>query len=273
MKRTLLLTSIIALTVGSAFADDPTPGDNIANIGANDTTAGCNDGVLLTSDDGATVYLKALWEPKIYTITLDDSTNGGSGGSGTIYEKYNTGWYSDSSATTGNEITNVAIPTKSGAVFTGYFSSTDQNLNIPASGVLPSNTTTFDDENTSSGAATLIAHFADCNFTAGANSTFVDSATVVNNACTYTVICDAGYNHNGEDEFQFTGGAAAATGTATGCESSNTINLSWDTDGGSANPTSPATCDYGTTFNVPTVPTKNGYTFDGWDVEEVTTLP
>lgn len=265
MKKTLLLTSILALTVGSAFA-----GDGIANIGANDSTASCDNSVLLTDTAGDTVYLKALWTPKIYTITLDDGTNGGTGGTGTVYEKYGTGWYSDSTATT--PISNVTIPTKSGAVFTGYFSSTDQNLNIPASGALPLNTT-FHDENTSSGAATLIAHFADCNFTAGANSTFVDSATVVNNACTYTVTCDAGYNHNGEDEFQFTGGAAAATGTATGCESSNTINLSWDTDGGSANPTSPATCDYGTTFNVPTVPTKNGYTFDGWDVEEVTTLP
>ncbi|MBQ6109821.1 MAG: InlB B-repeat-containing protein [Alphaproteobacteria bacterium] len=272
MKRTLLLTSIIALTVGSAFADDPTPGDNIANIGANDTTAGCNDGVLLTSDDGATVYLKALWEPKIYTITLDDSTNGGSGGSGTIYEKYNTGWYSNSSATTGNEITNVTIPTKSGAVFTGYFSSTDQNLNIPASGVLPSNTTTFDDNNTTSNAITLYANYQDCAYTDGEHS-HLSTATIVGNACQYTVTCDAGYNHNGEDEFQFTGGAAAATGTATGCETPNTITLSWNTDGGSANPTAPATCNYGTTFNVPTVPTKKGYTFDGWDVEEITTLP
>ncbi len=268
MKKTLLLTSILALTVGSAFAD-PTPGDGIANIGANDSTASCDNSVLLTDTAGDTVYLKALWTPKIYTITLDDGTNGGTGGTGTVYEKYGTGWYSDSTATT--PISNVTIPTKSGAVFTGYFSSTDQNLNIPASGVLPSNTT-FDDTNTTSNAITLYANYQDCAYTAGEHS-HLSNLNVVNNACQYTVTCDAGYNHNGEEEFPFPGGAAAATGTATGCESSNTINLSWDTDGGSANPTSPATCDYGTTFNVPTVPTKNGYTFDGWDVEEVTTLP
>ena len=90
MKKTLLLTSILALTVGSAFAD-PTPGDGIANIGANDSTASCDNSVLLTDTAGDTVYLKALWTPKIYTITLDDGTNGGTGGTGTVYEKYGTG--------------------------------------------------------------------------------------------------------------------------------------------------------------------------------------
>ena len=72
-----------------------------------------------TSASGSVVYqdkgrytsnaddvLYAVWEKQVYTITLDKQS--GSGGTSTIYLKYNTGWYSNSGATT--SITSISIP-------------------------------------------------------------------------------------------------------------------------------------------------------------------
>ena len=47
----------------------------------------------------------------------------------------------------------------------------------------------------------------------------------------------------------------------------NTINITWDGNGGST-PTGGATsCTYDKTFNLPAAPTKTGYTFAGWAVQ------
>ena len=47
----------------------------------------------------------------------------------------------------------------------------------------------------------------------------------------------------------------------------NTINITWDGNGGST-PTGGATsCTYDSTFNLPAAPTKTGYTFAGWAVQ------
>ena len=50
--------------------------------------------------------LYASWKPNIYTITFNKQS--GSGGTSTIYLKYNAGWYSNSGATT--SITSISIP-------------------------------------------------------------------------------------------------------------------------------------------------------------------
>ena len=71
----------------------------------------------LTSDDGKTVTLYAQWTPNVYTITLNK--NGGSNGTSTIYVKYDTGWYSNSSATT--SILSVTIPEYTDKEFKGYY--------------------------------------------------------------------------------------------------------------------------------------------------------
>ena len=56
-------------------------------------------------------------EPNIYTFTLNK--NGGTGGdNGPIYMKYNTGWFSDSSATT--PLTSITMPTQGSQNCTGY---------------------------------------------------------------------------------------------------------------------------------------------------------
>ncbi len=64
--------------------------------------------------------LYAKWVSGIYTVTLD--RQGGSGGTGTIYEKYNTGWYSNANATNG--ITSITKPSRKGYVFGGYYTAT-----------------------------------------------------------------------------------------------------------------------------------------------------
>ena len=50
----------------------------------------------MNKDHDHTIYCR--WTPNIYTITLNKQS--GSGGTSTIYLKYNTGWYSNSSAST-----------------------------------------------------------------------------------------------------------------------------------------------------------------------------
>ena len=64
--------------------------------------------------------LYAHWIANIYTITLDSDLCGYKGTTGTtvIYEKFDTGFYSDKGCT--KKITNITIPTKIGNSFNGY---------------------------------------------------------------------------------------------------------------------------------------------------------
>ncbi|MBR2511301.1 MAG: InlB B-repeat-containing protein, partial [Alphaproteobacteria bacterium] len=62
----------------------------------------------------------AIWKPNCNKITLDATTNGGSGGTRVIYKKTGSGTaYSDDQCNV--EISSVKIPTKSRATFTGYY--------------------------------------------------------------------------------------------------------------------------------------------------------
>lgn len=127
--------------------------------------------------------------PNTYTITLNDSANGGSGGDGTIKEVYNTKWTSSGGAT----ITSLNnLPTKPQSMFTGYFSlSSGGTQRIQATGDLPLNTTLFNDGNTTSGAATLYAQFASCPAGNG-NGTGTVTTVADNNTCRYYISCNPG---------------------------------------------------------------------------------
>ena len=72
------------------------------------------------ASDGIT--LTARWNPKIYGINLDD--NGGSGGSGIIYEKYQNGFYFDYKCT--SKTSKVKMPSRTGYTFTGYWYGAEQ---------------------------------------------------------------------------------------------------------------------------------------------------
>ena len=47
----------------------------------------------------------------------------------------------------------------------------------------------------------------------------------------------------------------------------NTINITWDGNGGSTPTGGASSCTYDKTFNLPAAPTKTGYTFAGWAVQ------
>ena len=74
-----------------------------------------------TVREESTRTLYATWTPNTYTITLNKQN--GSGGTSTIYQKYDTGWYSNATATSG--ISSVTPPTRKGWTFKGYYTSTN----------------------------------------------------------------------------------------------------------------------------------------------------
>lgn len=65
--------------------------------------------------------IHARWGANVYKVTLNKS--GGSGGTPTIYEKYNTGWYSDNAAS--KSIAKVTLPTNTGHKFGGYYTKSE----------------------------------------------------------------------------------------------------------------------------------------------------
>ena len=86
--------------------------------------------------------LYAAWTPEIYTITLNNDL-ANNAGTTTIYEKYNTGYYSNSTATT--PITNITIPSKNNYTFGGYYANAEGTGTqyINSSGRILSNATAF----------------------------------------------------------------------------------------------------------------------------------
>ena len=173
---------------------DPDDGEGVEYIPANGNAPWTNTATgaeafskFFTSD--ATVY--AHWKPDVYTITLN--LNDGSGGAGTIYEEYESGWSLSSTGTFVYPMTLGAeqTPSRSGYTFTGWYDDpTNGTLKIPASGVLPA-------ADTFGANTTLYAHWTantyvvtyDCN--ADGTGDYSNNATYDS---TYTVsrLSDAG---------------------------------------------------------------------------------
>lgn len=88
------------------------------------------------------VLLYAQWTPNIYTVTLDRRLSGlSSAGTGTVYEKYDNGWYLNPRCTDilkdRNRTGKIAIPVKTGYIFQGYYTDvTGGTQMIDARGVL-----------------------------------------------------------------------------------------------------------------------------------------
>ena len=99
------------------------------NAGQKYVKAGTSKGLLpiTTNTSGQKVVkLYAMWSPNIYRARLDD--NGGSGGTGTIYEKYDVCFTSDSNGD--NYLGSVKIPVREHMDFDGYYTSKDGGTKV-----------------------------------------------------------------------------------------------------------------------------------------------
>ena len=72
-----------------------------------------------------TVTLYAIWQPKVFTISLNNISADKTAGTTEIYEKFNKGKYLDSACTTDLTSNKITIPEKTGHTFKGYY--TEQN--------------------------------------------------------------------------------------------------------------------------------------------------
>ena len=100
----------------------------------------------ITEGQAATVNLYAVCVPNVYAITLNQQN--GSGGTATIYEKYNTGYYlNNSNGTVSNQMTTsangVTVPTRTGYTFAGYYTAANGGTQyIDSTGKLTSSAST-----------------------------------------------------------------------------------------------------------------------------------
>lgn len=74
-----------------------------------------NSAYIYNENDGKDFTLVTEWVPKVFTITANDQ--GGTGGFGSIYEKYDTGYYTTNTCT--SKATKVSVPVKIGYEFKG----------------------------------------------------------------------------------------------------------------------------------------------------------
>ena len=204
---------------------------------------------LNTSADlsGGDQTLYAKWTSNTYTVTLDDVTNGGSGGMGTIKEIYNSRW----TDANGNTITSVTIPTSTSGLFQGYYDSNNVQK-IQADGLLRSTVSTTAD-------TTWYAKFSNCRCLHDVSVASCESIVSDDpNRCKYTYTCVEYYNTNGEQSGTFYGNTNSQVSTSPSCNP-NTYTITYNLDGGSG-------CDNTTYSGTTTLcePNRTGYSFGGW---------
>ena len=189
-----------------------------------------------------------------YTITLNATQNGGTGGWAKVYEVYNVGWYSDVNDPSSFVEIGVPIPTKANSVFNGYYTAaTGGTQRITNTGALPA-TTTF------TANTTLYAQFSACAACTQGKGVASCSASVTDNTCEYSATCSDGYKNPTCDS----AGKCSCTG--------NTFYIEYMKNEGSGSaPTAPTSCVYGSgdcyapqnTFTAPA-----GYHFDYWTSDD-----
>ena len=244
----------------AAWAKDctaPANGSCTATIGGDGSVSyitSCNTGYTLSGANTA----NPTCTPKIYTITLNATAGGGTGGTSTIYLKYATGWYSDAAAT--KAITSITMPTKTNSVFNGYYSAQSGGTRyITNDGALPSSNTTF------TANTTLYAQYsaAGCNVTHGSAT-----MSISGNAVSCYVTCDTGYSMNGgtDTTTSFTEGGSAGWAWVTSKCFARTSTVSFNANGGTGGQSANVTATYDSAMPSisTTAPTRTGYTFMGW---------
>jgi len=184
--------------------------------------------------------IKAKWTAKTYTITFD--TQGGSTVA-PITQEYNTA------------VTAPTDPTKTGYTFDGW------DKNIPS---------TMPAENVTITAKWKVNQYTITFNTDGGSSVATitqDYGTAVNAPANPT---KEGYTFNGWNP-ALPSTMPAKNETHTAQWTINQYTITFDTNGGST--VSPIKQNYNTTVTAPAAPTKEGYTFAGWDKEVPSTMP
>ena len=105
----------------SLSGNEVTPGSNATTNTSITTARDATNFINLRASSG-TVTFKANWTNNVYTITLNKQ--GGTGGTTTIYEKFDIGFYSDFNCT--NSIPTITPPSKVGYIYDGYWASANK---------------------------------------------------------------------------------------------------------------------------------------------------
>ncbi len=229
----------VQVTYDSAYGNLPTPTKTgyvfKGWVDENGNAVSSSDKVQITD----TQRLYSTWEIGKYTITFD--TDGGSAVNPI------TGNY-------GTAVTAPANPTKTGYTFAGWDREIPgtipaENITIKAKWNVNQYTITFDTDG-GSAVAPITQNYG----------TAVTAPTAPTKE---------GYTFAGWENLPVT--MPAGNMTVKAKWTINQYTITFDTDGGSA--ITPITQDYGTAVTAPSAPTKEGYTFAGWDREIPGTIP
>ena len=239
------------------------------------------------SNSDATVNVYAQWEENspIYKITCDkqDGANGcdagdSTGGTDVYYEKYNTGYYSNSGAT--SEIYKIDIPTRPGYKFGGYWTGengTGTRVVNTTGSVLTSSTFFTKD-------TTVYAYWVSEGYTVtynanGGSGAPASQTKVHDENLTLSTVKPT------RSGYTFTGWNTSSTGLGTnyapgGTYSKNadvtlyaqwekeTYTISYDANGGSGAPSSQTKEPNKSVTLRTTEPTRTGYEFIGWNTDK-----
>ncbi|MDW2975049.1 MAG: InlB B-repeat-containing protein [Alphaproteobacteria bacterium] len=283
-------------TFGGYYSESDGTGTEYIDANGYITSAGLSAGKKCVSSPSCTWYAK--WIQDCYKITLDNTTNGGTGGTTVLYKPYNSNlWYSDSSCST--QVTTITVPTKTNAVYRQHTNSTSPgggSLYISFGNLVATTVTgpitlyahyTCDENWRGSGASisgtctgTQLSIRFDANGGTGGQTDDV-TATYGSQmpAISTTPPTRTGYTFNGWYDAQ-TGGTQYYTATgasARTCDKTATTwlyarwtaipyTVSFDANGGTGGQTDDVTATYGS--QMPTIsttkPTRTGYSFNGW---------
>lgn len=122
---------------------------------------------------------------------------------------------------------------------------------------------------------TVTAQWGECPMAnAGEHVANIQKEAVRDNTCRYLYVCSTGYIVDAENPSAINGDYISGTPgsvavlTTPSCVA-GTVQLGYiDSVTGDYIDTTPTTCTYDTTFNLPPAPTKTGYTFTGWELIE-----
>ena len=231
------------------------------NTSSTATTAKYTDGQSvknLTSTNGATVTLYAIWQANCNKITLNAYCSG-STYSPNLYKKSDeTGWYSDSSCSVAltqiSDLPQSCNNSNGGFTLRGVYS--DKTTTLSADGNTGTQYFTKSGKPTTAGTnlkvtATKTIYLAWAKDCAQPDNGMCSLTVSDNGAVDYTASCNDGYTVSN---------ANTASPSCTG----NTITINYVENGGAE--ISNTTCTYGDTFKLSTT-SRSGYALSGWTID------